>query len=334
MDFKNRKLIVSWLYTGLILSILIVVIGGITRLTNSGLSMVKWELIMDMIPPLDDLQWESKFQEYKKFPEYQKFNQNISISEFKIIYFWEWLHRFLARLIGIIFIIPFLFFWIKNWLNKKLKNQLLILLALGGLQAFLGAYMVESGLEIGEVSHFRLATHLITAFILIAYIYWIILCLGKVKEDCNDDPFINKLSKWLLAFLAIQIIYGAFMAGLNAGSYFDLHNGLIKNIFWYNSREESGLDLLRHPDDIQAFHRLFAWIIFALVVFIWKKAKETQFSKIANIIFFLVTMQIMLGITTLLLQVHMNIALAHQLVAIFLLLSVIKLMYLSKKSFQ
>ena len=114
MKTVQKRIIRNWLYSGLFLVALMVIIGGITRLTNSGLSMVKWELIMDITPPINELQWEEKFQDYQAFPEYQKFNQNMSVSEFKTIYFWEWLHRFLARLIGIIFIMPFLFFWVKK----------------------------------------------------------------------------------------------------------------------------------------------------------------------------------------------------------------------------
>ena len=328
---NRQKFIVYWLYTGLLMSMLIVVIGGITRLTNSGLSMVEWELIMDMVPPVSESQWNNKFEDYKKFPEYKKYNQEMSISEFKLIFFWEWLHRFIARLIGMVFIFPFIFFWMKNWINKKLKIRFIYLLLLGMLQAFLGAYMVNSGLEIGKVSHFRLATHLSAAFILISYIYWLIL------EIQNRDTYsilkINTLSKVLLFFISIQIIYGAFVAGLNAGSYFSSKDGVLSNIFFYNTHDDE-FDLLKNPNDVQAFHRIFAWVVFTLIIYLWHISKGTKMYKTVSTLLFIIIIQISLGITTLLTKVDMNIALMHQLVAIFILIFTIKTIYLSSKKTQ
>ena len=330
-EINRQKFIVYWLYTGLLMSMLIVVIGGITRLTNSGLSMVEWELIMDMAPPVSESQWNNKFEDYKKFPEYKKYNQEMSISEFKLIFFWEWLHRFIARLIGIVFIFPFIFFWIKNWINKKLKIRFIYLLLLGMLQAFLGAYMVNSGLEIGKVSHFRLATHLSAAFILISYIYWLIL------EIQNRDTYsilkINMLSKVLLFFISIQIIYGAFVAGLNAGSYFSIKDGVLGNIFFYNTHDGK-FDLLKNPNDVQAFHRIFAWVVFTLIIYLWHISKGTKMYKTISTLLFIIIIQISLGITTLLTKVDMNIALMHQLVAIFILIFTVKTIYLSSKKTQ
>ena len=330
-EINRQKFIVYWLYTGLLMSMLIVVIGGITRLTNSGLSMVEWELIMDMAPPVSESQWNNKFEDYKKFPEYKKYNQEMSISEFKLIFFWEWLHRFIARLIGIVFIFPFIFFWIKNWINKKLKIRFIYLLLLGMLQAFLGAYMVNSGLEIGKVSHFRLATHLSAAFILISYIYWLIL------EIQNRDTYsilkINMLSKVLLFFISIQIIYGAFVAGLNAGSYFSSKDGVLGNIFFYNTHDGE-FDLLKNPNDVQAFHRIFAWVVFTLIIYLWRISKGTKMYKTISTLLFIIIIQISLGITTLLTKVDMNIAVMHQLVAIFILIFTVKTIYLSSKKTQ
>ena len=151
------------------------IIGGVTRLTRSGLSMVEWKLIGGTIPPLNETVWQETFTKYQQFPEYQKINKGMTLSEFKTIFFWEYLHRLLGRIIGLVFIIPFLLFWKRKWLDKKLKKQLIVLLLLGGLQGFLGWFMVQSGLvDVPAVSHFRLAIHLVTAFALIVYIYWII----------------------------------------------------------------------------------------------------------------------------------------------------------------
>jgi len=332
MKTVQKRIIRNWLYSGLFLVTLMVIIGGITRLTNSGLSMVKWELIMDITPPINELQWEEKFQDYQAFPEYQKFNQNMSVSEFKTIYFWEWLHRFLARLIGIIFIMPFLFFWIKNWLHKKLKKQLLILFLLGGLQAFLGAYMVESGLEIGEVSHFRLAVHLVVSFAIMCYTYWLILCFTESGKIPNKTT--NKLSQYLIIALFIQIIYGAFVAGKDAGYLLPANGGVFESIFGYSFRNSNNFNLLNNSFDIQAFHRLFAWLVFAITLIIFNKTRETALANVSALVMGLTIVQIILGISTLLLRVQIHTATTHQFTAIILLLSAVRLTYLSSEKYQ
>ena len=332
MKTKQKRIIKNWLCSGLFLVALMVVIGGITRLTNSGLSMVKWELIMDITPPINELQWGEKFQDYQKFPEYQKFNQNMSVSEFKTIYFWEWLHRFLARLIGIIFILPFLLFWAKNWLHKKLKKQLLILFLLGGLQAFLGAYMVESGLEIGMVNHFRLAVHLVVSFAIMCYTYWLILSFAEVERKTNKT--INKLSSYLILVLLIQIIYGAFVAGKDAGYLLPANEGVFESVFGYSFRNSNDFNLLNHGFDIQAFHRLFAWVVFAITLIIFNKTRRTTLAKAGTLVLGLTIAQIILGISTLLLRVQIHTAITHQFIAIILLLSVVRLTYLSSEKSQ
>lgn len=185
MKSNQKRIILAWLYAGLFLIALMVIIGGITRLTHSGLSMVEWKLISDIIPPLNEIQWEEKFEKYQQFPEYKKINTGMGINQFKSIFFWEYIHRLLGRLIGIIFIIPFIFFWWKKWLNNKHKKQLLLLLFLGGMQGFLGWFMVKSGLvDIPAVSHYRLAIHLIFAFGIMCYIYWLILMLQESQLIC------------------------------------------------------------------------------------------------------------------------------------------------------
>ena len=310
-----------------------IVIGGITRLTHSGLSMVEWKLISGTIPPLNEAQWQETFAKYQQFPEYQKINKGMSLSEFKSIFFWEYLHRLLGRLIGLVFIIPFVIFWIKKWINPKQKGQLLLLLGLGALQGFLGWFMVKSGLvDVPAVSHYRLAIHLVTAFGLMCYIYWLILSFNDVNKKTNLG--INKLSKWLIATLVIQIIYGAFVAGLKAGYLLPVDGGFFKSVFGYNLRNTNDFSLLTNSFDIQAFHRLFAWIVFGITLVIYSKAKDTNLSKPANLALGLVALQICLGIATLLLRVQIHTATTHQFIAILLLLSVVRLTYLSSKKSQ
>jgi cytochrome c oxidase assembly protein subunit 15 len=307
-----------------------IIIGGITRLTHSGLSMVEWKLIGGTIPPLNENQWHETFTKYQQFPEYKKINTGMSLSEFKAIFFWEYLHRLLGRVIGLIFIIPFIIFWRKKWLSSKQKKQLIVLLGLGALQGFLGWFMVESGLvDIPAVSHYRLATHLLTAFTLMCYIYWLILSFNSIKRQPNQK--INRLSKWMISALVIQIIYGAFVAGLKAGYLLPIDGGIFKSIFGYTARNSSDFSLLSNGFDIQAFHRIFAWAVFAISIIIYNKSKNTSLKNTGILVFGLVITQISLGIITLLLRVQIHIATTHQFIAILLLLSVIHLTYLSSE---
>ena len=333
MNTTQKRIVTYWLYLGLFLVGLMIIIGGITRLTHSGLSMVEWKLIGGTIPPLNETQWQETFTKYQQFPEYKKINTGMSLSQFKAIFFWEYLHRLFGRLIGLTFIIPFFIFWIKKWLSNTQKKQLIVLLGLGALQGFLGWFMVKSGLvDIPAVSHYRLATHLITAFGLMCYIYWLTLSFNNIKRQPNQT--INKLSSWLIGVLVIQIIYGAFVAGLKAGYLLPLEGGIFKSIFGYSVRSASDFSLLNNGFDIQAFHRLFAWVVFAISIIIYNKSKNTILKTTGMLIFGLVITQISLGIATLLLSVQIHIATTHQFIAILLLLSLIRLTYLSSEKSQ
>ena len=333
MNTTQKRIVTYWLYLGLFLVGLMIIIGGITRLTHSGLSMVEWKLIGGTIPPLNETQWQETFTKYQQFPEYKKINTGMNLSQFKAIFFWEYLHRLFGRLIGLTFIIPFLIFWIKKWLSNTQKKQLIVLLGLGALQGFLGWFMVKSGLvDIPAVSHYRLATHLITAFGLMCYIYWLTLSFNNIKRQPNQ--IINRLCRWLIGVLVIQIIYGAFVAGLKAGYLLPLEGGIFKSIFGYSVRSASDFSLLNNGFDIQAFHRLFAWVVFAISIIIYNKSKNTILKTTGMLIFGLVITQISLGIATLLLSVQIHIATTHQFIAILLLLAVIHLTYLSSEKSQ
>ena len=332
MKTVQKRIIRNWLYSGLLLIALMVIIGGITRLTHSGLSMVEWKLIGGAIPPLNNVKWQETFEKYQQFPEYQKINISMQLSEFKLIFFWEYLHRLLGRLIGLVFIIPFVIFWIKNWLNPKQKKQLLILLGLGALQGFLGWFMVKSGLvDVPAVSHFRLAIHLVTAFGLMCYIYWLILSFTEAEKSTNK--IINKLSQYLIIALLIQIIYGAFVAGKDAGASLNGVEG-IENVFGYSFRNSNDFNLLNNGFDIQAFHRLFAWVVFSITLIIFNKTRKTELVKAGTLVLGLTIAQIILGISTLLLSLQIHTAITHQFIAIILLLSAVRLTYLSSKKSQ
>ena len=333
MKTVQKRIIRNWLYSGLFLVALMVIIGGITRLTHSGLSMVEWKLIGGTIPPLNEVQWQETFEKYQQFPEYQKINTSMQLAEFKVIFFWEYLHRLLGRLIGLVFIIPFVIFWIKNWLNPKQKKQLLILLGLGALQGFLGWFMVKSGLvDVPAVNHFRLAIHLVTAFGLMCYIYWLILNFTEAEKNTNKT--INKLSQYLILALLIQIIYGAFVAGLKAGYLLPANGGVFESVFGYSFRNSNDFNLLKNSFDIQAFHRLFAWVVVVITLITFNKTRKTTLAKAGSLVMTLTMIQIILGISTLLLSVQIHTAITHQFIAIILLLAVVRLTYLSSEKSQ
>ena len=333
MNSTQKKIISIWLYSGLLLVIAMVLIGGVTRLTHSGLSMVEWKLIGGIIPPLNETAWQETFSKYQKFPEYQKINKDMILPEFKAIFFWEYIHRVLGRLIGLVFIIPFLLFWKKQWLDKKLKKQLILLFLLGSLQGFLGWFMVKSGLvDVPAVSHFRLAIHLVMAFVLIAYIYWIIMEVEE-KEKFPSRK-INNIVTCFIILLLIQIIYGAFTAGLKAGYLLPPNSNYFEKVFSYTIRDANNFSLLNNGFDIQAFHRLFAWILAIISFQTLKKTQHTNLRREGRLLFSLVVFQIILGISTLLLRVQIHVAITHQVFAILVFLSAFRLLYLSTENSQ
>ena len=184
---KDNKKVIYWLLTGCVLIFIMVIVGGITRLTHSGLSISNYKLISGTIPPTNALQWNEAFDLYKQYPEYQKLNYNMTLDEFKDIYFWEWIHRVIGRFIGLVFVIPFVYFLLRKQLTKPTIKKCVILLAMGGFQGFLGWFMVKSGLvDRPDVSHYRLAMHLTTAFLTFAYTFWVALDLiFPSKKEIN-----------------------------------------------------------------------------------------------------------------------------------------------------
>lgn len=329
---QKSKPVIIWLFTGAILVFIMTAIGGITRLTESGLSMVDWKLIMGAIPPLTEEAWQHTFEQYQQFPEYQITHAYFTLSDFKSIFFWEYTHRLLGRIIGLVFIIPFIIFLVQKRINRPLLKKLVLLLFIGGFQGFLGWYMVSSGLvNEPRVSHFRLAAHLVTAFFTIAFSVW--LALGLMQDENRKVNFPKSLFKytWVgLALLAVQIVFGAFVAGKDAGM---IHN------FWPNMNPgefispevfggSSVLDsLINHPSGIQFMHRYIAYLVAGFVVFLWVKSKklptdlETQ--KRFSFLFILVLIQFSLGVFTLILHVPVYLGVLHQLGALLLLLGFI-----------
>jgi cytochrome c oxidase assembly protein subunit 15 len=326
---KKDKSVIIWLLSGCLLLFAMVVVGGITRLTNSGLSMTDWHLVTDTFPPLTEDKWSQAFEEYKKFPEYQKINihNDFTLSDYKFIYFWEWFHRFIGRIIGLVFLIPFLYFLIKKRLSSETIKKCVVLLGMGAFQGFLGWFMVRSGLiDNPDVSHFRLALHLTFAFITFAYTLWVSLDLIYPNKNEVILP-LRKIARISLVFLVIQIIYGGFVAGMNAGLIHNhwplmsdgqfLHESvLLEKDTWFERLTEG-------KSGVQFVHRTLAYVVVGLILFLFYKGKKyslTQQQKNGlNSLVVIVFIQFTLGVFTLLYSVPLWLGLTHQVVAFFLL---------------
>lgn len=329
MNDNPYKSIIYWLFSGCLLIFLMVIIGGITRLTNSGLSMVDWKLIMGMIPPLNEQEWIDTFNQYKKFPEYKEVNFMFALEDFKAIFFWEYLHRLIGRIIGIVFIVPFLYFLIKKKFTKRLMNQCLIILGMGAFQGFLGWWMVKSGLVNNpDVSHYRLAIHLITAFLTFAYTFWVALGLIHYKEERPNIPSMRKGVFILFVITVLQIVYGAFVAGLNAG--FSINTWPKMGDVWIaetvTAMEPLWTNFVDGIGGVQFIHRYLAYIVVGIILFlVFKSSKyelNTMQKKSLMLLVFVVFIQFLLGIFTLLYAVPVWLGVTHQ-VGAFLLLGVI-----------
>ena len=330
---KGKKAILIWLYTGMIMIIIMVAIGGITRLTHSGLSMVDWKPIMGSIPPISDAEWDESFEKYKAFPEYQVVNYDMDINEYKKIFFWEYFHRLWGRIMGIVFIIPFLIFWRKGYLPSPWFKRFIWIVVGGGLVGALGWFMVVSGLKNKpEVSHYRLAIHLIAAFSLLAYIYWQLL---KIKYGEVKLANTNNFTTWIILIIYLQIVYGAFVAGLKAGlihntwplmgDSFIHENTFSLSPFWEN--------LVQHKDGVQFIHRMIAYLAVVSITIVgrinWKKVSSNLDSSILFSVIIII-IQFTLGVFTLLLKVPVSLGVLHQLGSLFLLLSVFRIHFFSK----
>lgn len=335
---KQDKPVVIWLFSGCLLIFLMVVIGGITRLTNSGLSMVDWKLIMGMLPPLSEAEWITTFEKYKQFPEYQQVNFSFTLQEFKAIFFWEYLHRMIGRFMGMVFIIPFFIFLIKKRLSKKIIRQSIILLAMGAFQGFLGWWMVKSGLNKNpDVSHYRLAIHLITAFITFAFTFWVALGIIYPKPSSQNFKSPRNLLLGLLFIIIIQIVYGAFVAGLNAGFVMNTWPKMGKQ--WVSDSvtimQPLWLNFIDGIGGVQFVHRYLAIIVVILIIYLLiisvKYPISTLQKKSLTTLIIVVFIQFMLGIFTLLFAVPIALGVIHQVGAFILLGTVVFALFQFRK---
>ncbi|HEX8270180.1 MAG TPA: COX15/CtaA family protein [Flavobacterium sp.] len=329
---NNNRPIVTWLLAGCALVFIMVVVGGITRLTNSGLSMTDWHLVTDTFPPLTEEKWNEAFDAYKQFPEYQKINihNDFGLADYKFIYFWEWFHRFIGRIIGIVFIIPFAYFLIRKKLDGATIKKCLVLLGMGALQGFFGWYMVKSGLvDNPDVSHFRLSLHLTFAFLTFAYTLWVALDLIYPQRVAPILP-LRRLARWTLVLLLIQIIYGGFVAGLNAGLVHNhwplMSDGQIIHDSAFVERDSLIANFTEGKTGVQFVHRTLAFVVVGFIIALYIRSRKVALNRQQNmgitLCTLLVFIQFALGVFTLLYRVPLALGLAHQVMAFFLLTAV------------
>ena len=323
------KYLKLWLITLFLLIILMVAVGGLTRLTDSGLSITAWELFTGILPPLNVNEWNFYFSQYKKIPEYQNINYGMSLSEFKVIFYWEYAHRLLARLVGLFSLAPLIFFSLRFKNSKYYSNKYYLIFFLICLQGFIGWYMVSSGLiENNDVSHFRLSVHLSLALLILSLIFWFLLGIFRVRKFHNKIP--NLLLLFILALIVIQILLGAFLSGLDGGliynSWPDMNGSFFPNDVKFYDLIDS--QLLSNPSIVQFLHRLTAYLLLFFIIilnyFYIKQKFNFKYILIFNIA---ILFQVFLGIITLISGVEIKYASLHQLGSILVLSSYLLILY-------
>ena len=323
------KYLKLWLITLFLLIILMVAVGGLTRLTDSGLSITAWELFTGILPPLNIKEWNFYFSEYKKIPEYQNINYDMTLAEFKVIFYWEYAHRLLARFVGLFTLIPLIIFSLKFNNIKYYSNKYFWIFFLVCLQGFIGWYMVSSGLiENNDVSHFRLSIHLSLALFILCLIFWYILNIYKIEKF--NKKISNLLLLFILTLIVLQIILGAFLSGLDGGliynSWPDMNGNFLPNDVEF--KDVIDTQLFNNPSIVQFLHRFTAYVLLLFIVILNYTFMKNNYG-IKNIIFFdvAILVQIFLGIVTLISGVEIKYASLHQLGSIFVLTTYIIILY-------
>ncbi len=320
---QKQKSIAVWLFVCCAMVFIMVVVGGVTRLTDSGLSIVEWQPVSGTLPPISQSEWDEFHQKYQQSPQYQKINKGMSVDEFKTIFWWEYIHRLLGRLIGLVFFIPFVYFLIRKQIDKPLGIKLSGIFVLGGLQGLMGWYMVMSGLvNDPHVSQYRLTAHLGLAFVIFAAMFWVATDLLYDKKKSPHDPEalrgIRRFSIGLTWLIFIMVLSGGLVAGIRAGlayNTFPLMNGhfIPPEIFMLEPWWRNFFDNMA---TVQFDHRMIAWILMFTIPYFWFKAKKQQLSDSAklacNLLLIMLFIQVGLGISTLLLAVPLKLAAAHQ----------------------
>ena len=329
-----KKYISLWLISMFWIIAIMIIVGGLTRLTDSGLSITQWQLYSGIFPPLNEIQWNQYFDLYKKIPEYKLQNYAMTLDEFKVIFWWEFIHRLLGRLIGILYFVPLLYFTFKLGLKNILGLYLIFILIC--LQGFIGWYMVSSGLvDRVDVSHYRLSLHLVLAFIILSLVFWNYLSLQNIYLSFKKIN--KKIPIIFMLIIFLQICIGAFVSGMDAGKIYNswplMGSGFfpddnsIQNLFY--------LSAFNDPSLVQFMHRNLAYLIFLFYIFIFIKIYQNRLSGLftaINVAGFLLFLQIILGILTLLFGAKIVVSSMHQINSILLVSSSIYFLYLNNKS--
>lgn len=341
---RSSKPVAIWLLVGVAMIIIQVLLGGITRLTGSGLSITEWKPIMGALPPMNETDWNEAFEKYKQIAQFKYVNAHFTLGDFKFIFFWEWFHRVWARLIGVLFLVPFVIFIIQKRFKKEMISPMIILFLLGALQGLVGWIMVQSGLEDSEllyVSHYKLAIHFILALGLLCYTLWFAFQLLIPEAQLVVNKALRNFALWIVGILTLQLIYGAFMAGLKAAVYAptwpDINGEFFPSLVYsQGNRKFQGLSFLTdNPFIVHFIHRTLGYILTILIFAWWMKARKVNgpdlFNKIRSIPLLIVIVQVILGVFTVLNPLHATtflwLGVAHQFVAMLLLLSMIMIIY-------
>jgi cytochrome c oxidase assembly protein subunit 15 len=337
---NKRNPVAIWLLIGVGMIMIQVLLGGITRLTGSGLSITEWKPLLGAIPPMNETEWNRAFDQYKQIGQYKTINFDFTLSDFKFIYFWEWFHRQWARFMGLVFAVGFVYFILKRRLSREMIWPMALLFLLGGLQGAIGWIMVKSGLNENDlyVSHIRLAIHFVAALGLLVYVFWFALKLIVPKDKRVIAASLSSSLGGIIALLVVQLFYGAFMAGLKAGpvapTWPDM-NGMLFPAGLGSMKN----DLTHNPITVQFIHRGIAYLLFFLIISWWARARKVSgsalFRRTRNLPMILVSLQVVLGIYTVVYSPDKNILLwlgvAHQFVAMLLLLSLVWARYLVRR---
>jgi heme a synthase len=330
------NIVIYWLLLGCILVFAMVIIGGITRLTGSGLSITEWDLVKGTFPPTSQDAWQTLFEKYQTSPEYKYKNTDFSVEDFKGIFWWEYIHRLIGRFIGFVFVIPFLYFLYKKYIYKELLWKLGVIFFLGGLQGFLGWFMVKSGLiDNPAVSHYRLAAHLGNAFLSFGVTFWVALGLIRDKKpeiynfkiSAKSISKLKTLANLFFVFLCFQIIYGAFVAGLKAGfihNYFPtMGDEWVASSVSFSFQKDGWISLLENKSTVQFIHRYLAYIVAGIALYLsYFLIKENQTKTLKTAGYYLssmVILQFLLGVLTLIYVVPVSLGVIHQAGAFILL---------------
>lgn len=327
--FGAPQKLANWLMAVAFLVFLMVIVGGITRLTESGLSITEWKPVTGALPPLNETQWATEFEKYKQIPEYLEINgpAGMTLAEFKFIFFWEWVHRLLGRVIGLAFAVPLAWYWAKRQIPQGYKGRLLALLALGGLQGAVGWWMVSSGLsERTDVSHYRLAVHLLTALFIMGGLIWTALDLRQLARTRAHAPArLTGFSLAILLILFLQLLFGAWVAGLNAGyvsNSWPLMNG---RLYPDGVDMDGGLwfAMTHDPFLTHFIHRWWAWVVVAALVVMARRLKKAGARPVSIAIHSAFGTQILLGIATVMADMNIILAVLHQAVGALVVASTV-----------